>query len=150
MNFKTIHISFIDNKHLTLKGYFLSINHNDEDDWIKLEKNSISAYPQILVKFTSEKENEFYLFLKNANIVIEEDETIIKTFSSMKFYKRSKNKQNHKEKINTLNERINYLKFKQNIGLTIDETIKLDELREDLYEYKLMQQLKIKERDDYE
>lgn len=148
---KPILISFLENKSLKLKDYSLFINHNDENDWIQIENHSISAYPHVLVKFVHENtKNTFYLFLKNLNVVNNEQTILIKTFTDIRFFKEAKNNLDYKQALIDTKNKLSKLKTRQYIGLTIDEMILFEDLKEQLYELKLKQLLNLEERNKYE
>lgn len=148
---KPILISFLENKSLKLKDYSLFINHNDENDWIQIENHSISAYPHVLVKFVHETtQNTFYLFLKNLNIVNNEETILVKTFTNIQFFKEAKNILDFKQVLADTKSKLSKLKTRQYIGLTIDEMLLFEQLKEQLYELKLKQLLNLEERNKYE
>ncbi|TDV22867.1 hypothetical protein BCF59_0716 [Mycoplasmopsis mustelae] len=148
---KTLTMSFLDNKSLSLKEYSLFINHYNENNWIKIQTNSITAFPRMLVKFVhNNNKNTFFMFLKNVIIVSKENEIIVKSLSDIHFYKQSKEKQNYKQYINEIKDQMFKLKAMQYVGLSVDETILLEDLHNELYELELKQLLNIKERDAYE
>ncbi|WP_322910699.1 MSC_0621 family F1-like ATPase epsilon subunit [Mycoplasmopsis felis] len=148
---KKIIMSFLDNKVLKLKNYELYLNHNEELDWIKITDKSISAFSRMLIKLhNKEKDNTFYLFLKNLNIVDNGQEILVKSFSDIHFYKHSKHKQNYKQEIKELKKEISKLQTALYLGLSIDDIIELEEYTDLLYEYELKQLLNIKERENYE
>ncbi|MCU9939443.1 hypothetical protein NW739_01280 [Mycoplasmopsis felis] len=97
-----------------------------------------------------EKDNTFYLFLKNLNIVDTGQEILVKSFSDIHFYKHSKHKQNYKQEIKELKKEISKLQTALYLGLSIDDIIELEEYTDLLYEYELKQLLNIKERENYE
>ncbi|WP_027334541.1 MSC_0621 family F1-like ATPase epsilon subunit [Mycoplasmopsis felifaucium] len=148
---KTILMHFLDNKILKLKKYDLFINHNDENDWIKLPNESICAYPDMLIKLVNEEDkNTFYMFLKNLNIVDNGNSIMVKSFSNIKFYKTSKLKENYKNLIKITKSKISQLEASLYLGLTIDEIIELEALNDKLYELELKQILNLKEVENYE
>ncbi|MGZ9756670.1 MSC_0621 family F1-like ATPase epsilon subunit [Mycoplasma sp. 394] len=148
---KPIEMIFLDNKKLRIKNYDLYINHYQENTWIKVSDNSIGAYPRMLIKLVNpQNKNTFFMFLKNVNIVSKPDKTLVNSFSNIHFFKVAATKQKYKKELDPLKYQISRLKTLRFVGLSIDETILLDDLKNDLYELELKQLLNLTERETYE
>ncbi|MCU9932978.1 hypothetical protein NWQ33_03580 [Mycoplasmopsis cynos] len=51
MLFKNINITYLNGKNIQFNDYEIFINHNDEDNWVVLDKNSVGSYSKVLLRF---------------------------------------------------------------------------------------------------
>ncbi|EPL02663.1 hypothetical protein CP02DC14_1759, partial [Chlamydia psittaci 02DC14] len=63
------------------------INVNEEDEFTELENNSICSFDHVLLKIKDiENNKDLFLFLKDANILIENQQINISSCSTKQFY----------------------------------------------------------------
>lgn len=115
----------------------VALNINLENTWKNLENNSLVANSNYLLKITSLIDKRtFYLHLNNTNIFIEKDIIQINLFHNLKIYVQNKKRMARKRRefeINKIKEQIYSLRLRQEIGLTLEEMIQLNNLKNELY-----------------
>ena len=132
--FYKLSISFLNGAKYNSSKAKIYINVNEEDEFKQLINNSICSFEQILLKIKDNENNkDLFLFLKNANIFIEKQHINIETFSPKEFYVSVLRKINLQNSLLKIKKQINILQLKKNFGLSIDEHIQLEELKEKHY-----------------
>ncbi|WP_117275459.1 MSC_0621 family F1-like ATPase epsilon subunit [Mycoplasmopsis edwardii] len=151
MNFKNINITFLNGKKISLSDYSVYINHNDENDWVLIDKKSIGSYSNVLLKFVnSNTKNEFYSFLESSNFIARTESIEIKTFSNINFYKTTKKSTTSKKELAEIKRKIYELNSKQYLGWTIEEVLELEDLNNLYFKTKMKKILSIEEVENYE
>ncbi|MCS4536538.1 hypothetical protein NXS15_00120 [Mycoplasma sp. CSL7475-4] len=136
-----IQINSLSNVSLNFKNAMLYLNISEFGEWITIKNDSIASYEMTLIKIKSNNKPDFYLFIENANIVVENDCIIINTFSNIKLMVSDKNnfeKNRFKNELKAINAQINYLSASQNIGIKLDEVAKLYELKQKKFEVQML------------
>ncbi|MGC7157357.1 MSC_0621 family F1-like ATPase epsilon subunit [Metamycoplasma hominis] len=148
-NVYKIELLFLENKKLNIEKGLVYINVNEENTWEQIANTSIASYENLLLKIIDiSKQNEtFFVFLKNSNIVVNNNIATISTLTKPHFYIKSLNKVNLVKTISELSNEIKFWKAKQQLGLKLDEFLKLEVLEEKYYLLSLRQELNLIEKD---
>lgn len=148
-NVYKIELLFLENKKLNIEKGLVYINVNEENTWEQIANTSIASYENLLLKIIDiSKQNEtFFVFLKNSNIVVNNNIATISTLTQPNFYIKSLNKVNLVKTISELSNEIKFWKAKQQLGLKLDEFLKLEVLEEKYYLLSLRQELNLIEKD---
>ncbi|QJR44184.1 MSC_0621 family F1-like ATPase epsilon subunit [Mycoplasma miroungirhinis] len=140
-----IHISSLSSKSVNAKNASLFINLNQEDQWIFLENNSLASYKNTLIKIINHfNEKTFYVFLENSDFIVKNNLIEINTFANINLLVSDKNNFNlkqNKEQLKEVTKQINYYKAYTNLGLEVEQLIKLSNLETKQYQLKLKQLL---------
>ncbi|BAP39779.1 MSC_0621 family F1-like ATPase epsilon subunit [Metamycoplasma canadense] len=146
-----IQINFLDNKTKIIRNGLLFINVDDEDQWVLADSNAIMAYENTVIKIKDlDEEKEFYLFLINTNIIINQKNININTFNKMEIFKQNNKTVDNKNKIREVLNNISYFNSLQKIGLNLDQFMQLKLLNQELYLLKIQQNLKLAKEIKYE
>ncbi|MHA3880933.1 MSC_0621 family F1-like ATPase epsilon subunit [Metamycoplasma hominis] len=148
-NLYKIELLFLENKKLNIEKGLVYINVNEENTWEQIANTSIASYENLLLKIIDiSKQNEtFFVFLKNSNIVVNNNIATISTLTQPHFYIKSLNKVNLVKAIAELSDEIKFWKAKQQLGLKLEEFLKLEVLEEKYYLLSLGQELNLIEKD---
>ncbi|CCP24361.1 MSC_0621 family F1-like ATPase epsilon subunit [Mycoplasmopsis cynos] len=151
MLFKNINITYLNGKNIQFNDYEIFINHNDEDNWVVLDKNSVGSYSKVLLRFRNKKlNNEFYTFLESVSFIADMENIDIKTFSSQNFYKKAKKTKNQRGELAELKKKMREISSNQHFGWIIDEVIEMDELENSYFICLMKNLLNIEEVENYE
>ncbi|WP_277735221.1 MSC_0621 family F1-like ATPase epsilon subunit [Mycoplasmopsis bovis] len=132
-DFKVV-INFIGNKQVTFNNALVYFNADEEGDWVSLVDNSILGYDITLLKIVdlSNKLTK-YIFAKNTNITVAKNIISIYTFSEFVFFIETKAKKQYNE-----------LEAMQQLGISIDQLLELNKLKEEKYILKMKNLHKLK------
>ena len=137
--FYKLNIAFLNGTKFSSPKVKIFINVNEEDEFTELENNSICSFDHVLLKIKDIENNKnLFLFLKDANILIENQQINISSCSTKQFYVSLLKKIDFKKEINIL-------ELKKNFGLSIDEYIELENLKEKHYILNLREILNLTE-----
>ncbi|MBU4690541.1 hypothetical protein KQ874_02430 [Mycoplasma sp. ES3157-GEN-MYC] len=152
----SLEINTLSNVNISFKNCLLYFNVDDEYSWKLINKNSLASFNTTIIKiYDLFKKRTFFCFLNNASVVINNNKATINTFSHVNVYKEVENNQyinEYKNIYKDVSAKINYLNSAKNIGLKLDESVKLNKLKSIQYEYKMkiLFSLVECERDEYE
>lgn len=143
--FKTS-ISFLFNKKIDFFNSKVYINVGEENDWIELTNNSIFGYEIVLLKIIDQELNsKKYMFAKNANIIVENNEIKINTFSELCFYKAIKVKNLHSKELKEITKKVNQVEAMQHMGLDLKTFLELKKMKQEHYILKMKYLLRLRE-----
>ncbi len=144
--FYKLNIAFLNGTKYSSPKVKIFINVNEEDEFIELENNSICSFDHVLLKIKDiENNKDLFLFLKDVNILIENQQINISSCSTKQFYISLLKKIDFKKELSIIKKQINILELKKNFGLSIDEYIKLENLKEKHYILNLREILNLTE-----
>ncbi|WP_027334138.1 MSC_0621 family F1-like ATPase epsilon subunit [Mycoplasma elephantis] len=151
-NYFKIIINFKNKTSLIIPKGKMSINNlMESEDWEELDDNSIANTELSLCRIYDKRKNKtIYIFLKNANIIVLNNIVNIITFKSKKIYYEAIKRNRYTKEINELSQQIKKQKLLKNIGLNINEYIKMEELEEELFILKQKQEYNLTEMEEYE
>ncbi|WP_406617968.1 MSC_0621 family F1-like ATPase epsilon subunit [Mycoplasmopsis lipophila] len=133
-DFLKINISFLSSGEHFIPKAKMFVNVNDEDEFHELKNNTICSYEKILIKIIDIQMNkEYFLFLKNSNILIKNNIANIDTFSTKQFYVSLLRKTIDEVEFKKLKKKIGKMEIKKDIGLSIDEILLLEQLKYEEY-----------------
>ncbi|AJK51403.1 MSC_0621 family F1-like ATPase epsilon subunit [Mycoplasma capricolum] len=139
-------INFIENKSVmkfnSCQVYF---NVDQEDEWQLLNENAVLGYEILLLKLVFLDQRTKYLFVKNTNIIINNNQITINTLSKPKFFFRTNLKKLYSQELNEVNKQVKQLETIQQIGLDISNFLQLSELKNQQYVLKMKNFFKLKE-----
>ncbi|MBU4690938.1 MSC_0621 family F1-like ATPase epsilon subunit [Mycoplasma zalophi] len=140
-----ISISSLSTNTINFKKATLFINLNQEDQWSSLDNDVLASYKDILIKIQNHFNNKiFYVFLTNSDFIIRNNKIEISTLSNINILVSDKNNFNLKENkanLKELSHQIKYYEAYKNLGLELEELIKLNSLESKQYQLKLKQLL---------
>lgn len=142
-----LEIQFLNHQSFETRKAQIFINIDESDDWFQVSLHTIGAYKRILIKVNDLVDNSIkYFFLKNSSILIKEKEVVINSLNKKRVFQNSSNKKlNYKNQIKELKKEILYLESMQKIGVEINDYIKLENFKDQLYIYSLSDLLNLKE-----
>ncbi|MBU4689454.1 hypothetical protein KQ873_00155 [Mycoplasma zalophidermidis] len=149
-------INSLANIPLVFNKCILYLNVNDENNWKLISDKALASFDKTIIKIEDYQRDEtFFCFLYNTNIVLNNKTASINSFSKIVLYKinkQSSEQVENKKMYKKITNEINYLTSAQSIGLLLDEAIKLDKLKTKQYEYKMKMLLSLEtyEGDYYE
>ncbi|WBX35988.1 MSC_0621 family F1-like ATPase epsilon subunit [Mycoplasma capricolum] len=139
-------INFIENKSVmkfnSCQVYF---NVDQEDEWQLLNENAVLGYEILLLKLVFLDQRTKYLFVKNTNIIINNNQITINTLSKPKFFFKTNLKKLYLQELNEVNKKVKQLETIQQIGLDISTFLQLSELKNQQYVLKMKNFFKLKE-----
>ncbi|AEI90186.1 hypothetical protein FCM49_02485 [Mycoplasma bovis] len=144
-DFKVV-INFIGNKQVTFNNALVYFNADEEGDWVSLVDNSILGYDITLLKIVdlSNKLTK-YIFAKNTNITVAKNIISIYTFSEFVFFIETKAKKQYNESYKEVSKKVAALEAMQQLGISIDQLLELNKLKEEKYILKMKNLHKLKE-----
>ncbi|WP_434336454.1 MSC_0621 family F1-like ATPase epsilon subunit [Mycoplasma capricolum] len=139
-------INFIENKSVmkfnSCQVYF---NVDQEDEWQLLNENAVLGYEILLLKLVFLDQRTKYLFVKNTNIIVNNNQITINTLSKLKFFFKTNLKKLYLQELNEVNKKVKQLETIQKIGLDISTFLQLSELKNQQYVLKMKNFFKLKE-----
>ncbi|WP_434324372.1 MSC_0621 family F1-like ATPase epsilon subunit [Mycoplasma capricolum] len=139
-------INFIENKSVmkfnSCQVYF---NVDQEDEWQLLNENAVLGYEILLLKLVFLDQRTKYLFVKNTNIIVNNNQITINTLSKPKFFFKTNLKKLYLQELNEVNKKVKQLETIQKIGLDISTFLQLSELKNQQYVLKMKNFFKLKE-----
>ncbi|WP_434334357.1 hypothetical protein V2P43_02615 [Mycoplasma capricolum subsp. capricolum] len=139
-------INFIENKSVmkfnSCQVYF---NVDQEDEWQLLNENAVLGYEILLLKLVILDQRTKYLFVKNTNIIVNNNQITINTLSKPKFFFKTNLKKLYLQELNEVNKKVKQLETIQKIGLDISTFLQLSELKNQQYVLKMKNFFKLKE-----
>ncbi|WP_434328893.1 hypothetical protein V2P69_01875 [Mycoplasma capricolum subsp. capricolum] len=139
-------INFIENKSVmkfnSCQVYF---NVDQEDEWQLLNENAVLGYEILLLKLVFLDQRTKYLFVKNTNIIVNNNQITINTLSKPKFFFKTNLKKLYLQELNEVNKKVKQLETIQKIGLDISTFLQLSELRNQQYILQMKNFFKLKE-----
>ncbi|UUD37034.1 Uncharacterised protein [Mycoplasmopsis californica] len=144
-SFKTV-INFLLSKKVEFPNSEVYVNIGDEDDWIRLTNDSILSYEIVLLKIydLNEKTQKFF-FGKNVNVIVENNEIKINTFSDHISFKAVKIKNLYSNEMKEINKKISQLEALQHLGIDLDTYLELKKLKQEQYILKMKNLFKLRE-----
>lgn len=144
-DFKVV-INFIGNKQVTFNNALVYFNADEEGDWVSLVDNSILGYDITLLKIVdlSNKLTK-YIFAKNTNITVAKNIISIYTFSEFVFFIETKAKKQYNESYKEVSKKVAALEAMQQLGISIDQLLEFNKLKEEKYILKMKNLHKLKE-----
>ncbi len=144
-DFKVV-INFIGNKQVTFNNALVYFNADEEGDWVSLVDNSILGYDIILLKIVDLRNKlTKYIFAKNTNITVAKNIISIYTFSELVFFIETKAKKQYNESYKEVSKKVAALEAMQQLGISIDQLLELNKLKEEKYILKMKNLHKLKE-----
>ncbi|MGZ9414407.1 MSC_0621 family F1-like ATPase epsilon subunit [Mycoplasma sp. AC157] len=144
LNLYSITINFIDNSILKVWNSSLELYFKEEFKWNEIEKKSLACFEQILIKIKEKNKEEKYLFLKNANFIILDNEIIINSLNEQEIYKLSKEKNNDSALIKKQKKELDLIKSLNKLSFNLDNTIKEKELIFSLYKAEVIREINLR------
>nr|WP_307939838.1 hypothetical protein [Mycoplasmopsis bovis] len=139
-------INFIGNKEATFNNALVYFNADEEGDWVQLVDNSILGYEIILLKIVDLNTNKNkYIFAKNTNITVSNNTINIYTFSELTFFIETKVKKQYSEQYKEINKKVVALEAMQQLGISIDQLLEFNKLKDEKYILKMKNIHKLKE-----
>ncbi|WP_434336003.1 hypothetical protein V2P56_01585 [Mycoplasma capricolum subsp. capricolum] len=139
-------INFIENKSVmkfnSCQVYF---NVDQEDEWQLLNENAVLGYEILLLKLVFLDQRTKYLFVKNTNIIVNNNQITVNTLSKPKFFFKTNLKKLYLQELNEVNKKVKQLETIQKIGLDISTFLQLSELKNQQYVLKMKNFFKLKE-----
>ncbi|WFQ90061.1 MSC_0621 family F1-like ATPase epsilon subunit [Mycoplasma feriruminatoris] len=139
-------INFIENKNVTkFESCQVYFNVDQEGEWQLLNENAVLGYEILLLKLVVLDQRTKYLFVKNTNIIVNNNQIIINTLSRPKFFYKTNLKKLYYKELAEVNKQVKQLETIQKIGLDINSFLNLSELKNQQYILKMKNFFSLKE-----
>ncbi|WP_033160917.1 MSC_0621 family F1-like ATPase epsilon subunit [[Mycoplasma] collis] len=137
-------IYFANNEKKVFWNSELFLYNNEELKWFNLNNTSLASFDYIFINIVDSKLNKKnYIFLEKCDLINENNEVIIFNSSIKNNYSEVNNYTNKKDLIKTLKKELNYLLLLNKLENSIDNLIKMENIKSQIYLYEVSNYLKI-------